>query len=339
MVERLLTSDLHSLEQLVLNWPDAVLVYDGDVQRYVVANIAAERLLGYSRDEILTLSPAELSHPDDAREIPEVVARADREGSVRRPWRARRKDGEIIDTEMTLTRTRIEGRTFAQGIFRVVQHGLVSQQPAHGLSADQVAFLDRTGLTVVALDRHGIVTYWNAAAVEQYGLETHEAIGQSVRDMAATDEARAEVESLMSHHESRDEWVSKLMIRPRHTDPYEAMVTGSVIRTADGELNGFLFVSAPLEATTRPSAQRMRRAKVQCAACGREVAGTMRRKYCSEKCRQWAYYHRHLEAQRARSRERHERRRDTTEDSGAPDASAESSPDQSPTISTNGSGQ
>jgi endogenous inhibitor of DNA gyrase (YacG/DUF329 family) len=92
------------------------------------------------------------------------------------------------------------------------------------------------------------------------------------------------------------------------------MVTGSTIRGADGELAGFLFVSAPLEAATRASTQRMRRAKVQCAACGREVAGTMRRKYCSEKCRQWAYYHRHLDAQRARSRERHERRRSDTDD-------------------------
>ena len=40
----------------------------------------------------------------------------------------------------------------------------------------------------------------------------------------------------------------------------------------------------------------------------------MRRKYCSEKCRQWAYYHRHLDAQRERSRQRHERRRGGSEE-------------------------
>lgn len=309
MVERMLSSDLHSLEQLVLNWPDAVLVFDGDVQRYVIVNTAAERLLGYTRDEILSLQPGDLSHPDDAREIPEVIAQVERDGSVRRPWRGRGKDGGIIDLEMTLTRTWIDGRPVSHGIFRIAQNGLVTPHTHHGLSSAELEFLDRTGLTVVALDRDGVVTYWNAAAVEQYGYQAHEAIGRSVLDMAATDEARAEVESLMSHHETRDEWVSKLTIRRRHGPPYEAMVTGSTIRDEDGEMAGFLFVSAPLEAAARATAQRMRRAKIQCAACGREVAGTMRRKYCSEKCRQWAYYHRHLEAQRARSRERHERRR------------------------------
>ena len=67
------------------------------------------------------------------------------------------------------------------------------------------------------------------------------------------------------------------------------------------------------------SGMRMRRARVRCVACGRVVAGTMRRKYCSEKCRQWAYYHRHIDAQRARSRERHDRRRMEADGDGPSD--------------------
>ena len=316
MAERLLSSDLHSLEQLVMHWPDAVLVYDSEMGQYVVVNIAAERLLGYTRDEVFGLQPADLSHSDDAQEIPAVIAAADQNGSVRRPWRARCKDGSIIDVEMTLTRTWIDGRAVSQGIFRVAHHPLVTTQSHahHGVSSAELEFLDRTGLTVVALDQHGLVTYWNAAAVEQYGWRADEVIGRPVVDLAATGEARSEVEALMGHHETRDEWVSKLTIRPRHRPAYEAMVTGSTIRGDDGEMAGFLFVSAPLEPAPSTGTQRMRRAKVQCAACGREVAGTMRRKYCSERCRQWAYYHRHLDAQRARSRERHERRRGDADD-------------------------
>src|SRR4051812_28013784 len=126
MMERTLSADLHSLEQLVLNWPDAVLVYDGDVRQYVVVNVAAERLLGYTRDEILGLQPGDLSHPDDALEIPSVIAEAERDGSVRRPWRARCKDGSIIEMEMTLTRTWLDGRPVSQGIFRVTQQALVT---------------------------------------------------------------------------------------------------------------------------------------------------------------------------------------------------------------------
>src|SRR5436190_1401073 len=122
--------DLSSWEQLVANWPDPVLVYDGDSQQYVVVNDAAVRLLGYTRDEILRLQPRDLSHPDDAREIPNVIAHVEREGSVRRPWRGLRKDGTVVQTVMTLTRRLIDGRFVSQGIFRVVDEGMLPELPS-----------------------------------------------------------------------------------------------------------------------------------------------------------------------------------------------------------------
>jgi len=321
MVERMLSPHFHSLEQLVANWPDAVLVFDAEARRYLIVNVAAVDLLGYSHDELLGMLPADLSHPDDADGIPSVIEQVERDGSVRRPWRAVRKDGTVVQTEMTLTRCRIDGRTVSHGIFRTAGTGSsLPREAANGHAEGHLSLLDQTGLTVVALDRHGVITHWNAAATEVYGLAASEAIGRPVLDLAHTDEARAEVTSLMSQHTSRDEWVSKMVIRPRHAGPIEAMVTGAVIRSEDGEFDGLLFVTAPLDTAARLPAPRMRRAKVQCAACGREVAGTMRRKYCSEKCRQWAYYHRHVDAQRARSRERHERRRADDGDTVSPDS-------------------
>ena len=308
---------LDSWEQLVQNWPDPVLVFDGHAQRYIIVNDAAVDLLGYSRDEIQRLQPGDLSHPDDAHEIPAIAATAERDGSVRRPWRARCKNGSIVETEMTLTRRHIDGRSVSQGIFRVLGDAMVTdtgEDERLKIREQASRALDQTGLAVVTLDRDGVVTYWNPGAAEKYGMSADETIGRPVLDLARTEEARAYVESLMGQHQQHDEWISRLTVRPPEGDPFEALVSGSAIRAEDGELNGFLFVTTPLDSPVRTSSTRMRRAKVQCAACGREVAGTMRRKYCSEKCRQWAYYHRHLDAQRARSRQRHERRRTESDD-------------------------
>jgi PAS domain S-box-containing protein len=307
-------TDLGSLEQLVADWPDAVFVFDSDSQRYLFVNDAAERLVGYAREEILQLQPRDLSHPDDAREIPAVAAQAEREGWVRRPWRALRKDGTVVQTEMTLTRRRIDDRVLSQGIFRVVGDGMLVGAGTDVSTIERLKILERTRLAVVTLDREGVVTSWNAGATEQFRLAAHETVGRRVLDLARNEEDRAYVESLMSPHIVWDEWVSKLTIHPSNDAAYEAMVACSAIRSDDGELNGFLFVTAPLEMHGRKFPPRMRRARVQCAACGLEVAGTMRRKYCSEKCRQWAYYHRHLDAQRERSRQRHERRRGGPDD-------------------------
>ena len=81
-------SELRSLEQLLDDWPDAVFLYDADRNRFLYANSAAERLVGYSRDEILAIRPGVLSHPDDIPEIAALRAQAERDGWVRRPWRA-----------------------------------------------------------------------------------------------------------------------------------------------------------------------------------------------------------------------------------------------------------
>jgi PAS domain S-box-containing protein len=319
---------LDSWEQLVSGWPDPVLVFDSDNQEYLVANDAAVRLLGYTREEILKLQPHDLAHPDDASEIPSVVAEAERDGSVRRPWRALRKDGSVVWTEMTLTRRRIDGRHLSQGLFRVLSDRLPTpatnghgEHHAADISAkERLKILERTSLAVVTLDRDGVVTYWNAGAADLYAIPAEESIGRQVLDLARDDEDRQYLETLMGQHEQRDEWISRLTVRRPAGEPFEALVTGSAIRTEGGELNGFLFVTAPLEAPVKTTSTRMRRARVQCAACGREVAGTMRRKYCSEKCRQWAYYHRHLDAQRARSRQRHDRRRSEVEGGGSDEA-------------------
>jgi len=212
MAERSNPSPLVSLdswEQLVASWPDPVLVFDSDNQQYLLINDAAVRLLGYSHQEMLGMLPQNFSHPDDAREIPAVLAAVERDGSVRRPWRGIRKDGTVVQTEMTLTRRRIDGRLVSQGIFRVLEDDPHSQQPdgnAADVSAEaRLKILERTSLAVVMLNRDGVVTYWNPGAAEHWGRSAEDALGRQVRELARTDEDRAYVETLMGQHEQRDE--------------------------------------------------------------------------------------------------------------------------------------
>src|SRR6188508_367918 len=151
-------TDLPSLERLLDDWPDAVSFYDEDGGRFLFVNKAAEEVVGYRRDEIMVLRPKDLSHPDDASEIPAVLAQADRDGWVRRPWRLLQKDGVSIQTEMTLSRRVIDGRVIAQCMFRVVGEGALSDAPVDPSTAERLKSLDRTSLGVVTLDREGVVT-------------------------------------------------------------------------------------------------------------------------------------------------------------------------------------
>ena len=206
--------EIRSLEQLLDDWPDAVLLYDEDHERFLFVNRAAERLIGYRRDEIMALQPGALSHPDDAPEIPAVLAQAERDGWVRRPWRLLREDGATVQTELTFTRRVVDGRVISQGIFRVVGDGLLAGAAVDASAAERLKSIDRTSLAVVTLDREGVVTSWNAGATEHFRLAAHETVGRRVLDLARNEEDRAYVASLMRPHAERDEWISRLTIHP-----------------------------------------------------------------------------------------------------------------------------
>jgi PAS domain S-box-containing protein len=296
-------------QQLLERWPEAVLVFDSEQQRYVFVNDAATRLTGYCRDEIMRLQPADLTAPEHAREIPGVVEILERNGEHRRSWRVLRKDGSMVETEITLTRQRVGNRVVSQGLLRIVESlgSAAPRQNGHSTVARE-RLLEGTGQAVVVLDPAGVVVEWNAAAEALFGWPATDAIGKHVTALAPEGGPRDEVTAILARLQRGELLAGQIPAYRRSGEQVRRTATISPIRGENGAVVGYISVSVPADAGPS-SGIRMRRARVRCVACGREVAGTMRRKYCSEKCRQWAYYHRHIDAQRARSRERHDRQR------------------------------
>src|SRR3712207_7062737 len=94
---------------LIETLPDAVLVTEEGSARNALANAAATRLLGYSREELLTLGPADLAAPDEwpRRRAARAILRE--RGEWRGQWRLRRKDGSFVPTEATMNRLVLGG--------------------------------------------------------------------------------------------------------------------------------------------------------------------------------------------------------------------------------------
>jgi PAS domain S-box-containing protein len=89
--------------------PLAMWVYDIETLAFLAVNEAAVRRYGYSRDEFLTMTIADIRPPED---IPDMLAniRAAPGSPIPRTWRHRRKDGSLIDVEITAGRIVFEGR-------------------------------------------------------------------------------------------------------------------------------------------------------------------------------------------------------------------------------------
>ena len=287
---------------------DAILVVESGKPHYVYVNAATELLLGYTRDELLTLGPKDVSSPDSLHILPEVASRLEQHGRWQGTWRLRRKDGQTVDILATASRHVHGGRVFYQGLARpLAEYAGVQPDPR-----PDARLLEATGQAVIATDLGGILTYWNPAAESFYGRPAAEALGRHILDVIPPGPQRDEAARIVARIQAGETVAGEtLVVRPDGVQ-FRALITGSPIRERDGRQVGILGVAvrADVATSTTPSIEqqpgmRQRRALVHCESCGREVPGTARRRYCSEKCRQWAYYHRNIEAQRERSRTRH----------------------------------
>lgn len=81
---------------------DGILVTDAN-GRFVDANTAACRQLGYPREELLMLTAANIVLPEDIERLTQEITRLTGEGGgvIRTEWKLRRKDGSIFFCEVT----------------------------------------------------------------------------------------------------------------------------------------------------------------------------------------------------------------------------------------------
>ncbi|HLZ31932.1 MAG TPA: hypothetical protein VKV73_31825 [Chloroflexota bacterium] len=105
-------------EVLLEHATDALLVIEPGQPCYSVVNAAAERLLRFTRPELLGLGPLDVTDPAEAPRLAEVRAHLAAHGWWHGTWGLRRKDASIVQTDATLARVAVGGRILIQGLFR-----------------------------------------------------------------------------------------------------------------------------------------------------------------------------------------------------------------------------
>jgi PAS domain S-box-containing protein len=92
------------------NNPFPMCLYDRQTLRYLQVNDAAVRQYGYSREEFATMTIADLRPPEDHAAVRSAVARLAPGVENFGFWRHRRKDGTLIDVEITVHTMTLDGR-------------------------------------------------------------------------------------------------------------------------------------------------------------------------------------------------------------------------------------
>jgi diguanylate cyclase (GGDEF)-like protein/PAS domain S-box-containing protein len=175
---------------------DLVVVIDPD-GRIAYASPAAQRMLGYRRDDVLGTSAFDLVHPDDqvsALEGFESTLSSRDSRATPLLLRLRQKNGDWLDTEIIAT-NHVENRAIG-GLLLTIRDVSASMRTDQALRESEEQYrliveLAQEGIWKV--DRDARITYANRALAHMLGTTVTDLIGRSIFDFldgAGADGAR-----------------------------------------------------------------------------------------------------------------------------------------------------
>ena len=145
-------------------------------------NKGAEKVFGYTEDEMIGTPIGRLIPPNHPEEEPQILARIRRGERIEHYESKRvRKDGRIIDVSLTISPIRDQmGRIVgASKIARDITQRKVWQR-AELAESFLGALVESADDAIIGKDLDGIVTSWNPAAEKLYGYSAAEMVGKPI---------------------------------------------------------------------------------------------------------------------------------------------------------------
>ncbi|MDP2760254.1 MAG: EAL domain-containing protein [Sideroxyarcus sp.] len=178
--EELLSKESYKNESLLRAASDGIHILDleGNVLQ---VNDAFCRMLGYTAAELLTMNAAQWEAQWTAAQIKANIGALGSNAAMLET-RHRRRDGSIIDAEVSIVKVNVDGRQLVYCSSRDVterkraERALVEGQER--LNAVIETALD----AVVQMDAAGIITGWNSQAEKIFGWSREEAVGRMMHE-------------------------------------------------------------------------------------------------------------------------------------------------------------
>jgi two-component system, cell cycle sensor histidine kinase and response regulator CckA len=161
--------------------PHPMWVFDRETLRFLTVNDAAIEHYGYSLNEFLSMSVRDIRPQDEIDRFPDAVGSSGRRLSYRELWKHRKKDGTVIDVEIssqTITFRAVEA-------VLVLAHDVTTQRRAEAdlrNSKEQLQLLlDSTAEAIYAINEKGECTLCNPACLRLLGyVHESELLGKNM---------------------------------------------------------------------------------------------------------------------------------------------------------------
>jgi PAS domain S-box-containing protein len=142
-------------------------------------NPGAERLYGYSAEQMVGRSISVLVPLDRPDEINEILAKVKTGARVEHLETKRiHKDGTVIDVSLTVSPVRdADGKVVGASL---VARDISDRKRAEAISSELAAIVDSSDDAIIGKTLDGVITSWNRGAQNLYGYAAEEMVGQTI---------------------------------------------------------------------------------------------------------------------------------------------------------------
>jgi len=208
---------------------------------YLEANPAGCAMLGYDLAELLRMSFRDVLVRDELATAEAEMARLATGAPVRTTHRYRRKDGTVIDAEVTAWPTP-DG--FLHAIIRDITQQRAAEEALRVNEERLRTVISNLPVVLAAVDRDGIFTLSEGKGLASVGMEPGQAVGMSIFDLYAGDSDNVEAAHRVLRGES---FVTQIKVGDGVFESHYAP-----IRNSDGEITGAIAVG--IDITDRAAA-------------------------------------------------------------------------------------
>ena len=248
--------------------PDGIVLFDDD-GRLLAANPVVSEWTGYQREQLMTMTLAEL--------VPEGLRDRYRRGWDR--FRAAGKgrgtmpilgrDGKLVEVEYQS----VVG--IADGLHLAVAREMTAQREAEAQQRFQSQLLESVGDAVIATDLDGVVRYANPAAERLYGWFEQEALDRPITELNVPSPSAEQAQEILAPVRVGQSWTGRFEVARHDGTTFPALVSTAPYLDATGLLAGTIGVSTDI--SDLAAAQRLlaRRARQQAAVAELGQAGML----------------------------------------------------------------
>ena len=205
-------------------------------------NKGAERIFGYTQEEVIGKSVTILIPEERFDEEPEILRQISSGRRLEHYETVRlRKDGTLINISITVSPIVNESGEII-GASKIARD-ISDREMRDKQIRFQASLLDAVEEAVIATDLEGTILYWNLFAEELYGWTPAETLGANVIDIIPTSATRGDASEILARLRQGASWSGEFVAQRKDGSSFPTLVTDSPIYSRLGEPIGIVGVS------------------------------------------------------------------------------------------------